>query len=250
MTSPGTTPSASPVQTTKASNVLPSSQTGEKSSSKPPSPGFPVSPSSSAVTSLPPTQIIALRDMIVETIRVIHHFCQYQEEIPREVYPRILLTLQNNEDSSSNSDWSDGSTWIRVLEMGVSRTRKTTILNLLEYMGAWEWYDRQVKLSEGTIRTKRNALVNRRGAAIHVLNELQNTQKMKSIKGVGRLALKEGGRVSDTPDTLPKNCDSISEQVKTRKRENLLVLLNRGSRLKERLVKELGLGILFSPKIW
>jgi hypothetical protein len=64
--------------------------------------------------------------------------------------------------------------------MGVSRTRKTTILNLLEYTGAWEWYDRQVKLSQGT---KRNKPVDR-GASIHVLNELQ---KMKSIKGVSRL---------------------------------------------------------------
>jgi hypothetical protein len=120
--------------------------------------------------------------MTVETIRVIHHFCQYQQEIPQEVYSRICSV--SNDNASLNSDWSDGSAWIRVLEMGVSRTRKTTILNLLEYMGAWEWYDRQVKLSQGTIRTKK-----------------------KSIEGVGRLALEEGGRVSDP---LPKDCDSPS----------------------------------------
>lgn len=182
--------------------------------------------------------------MIIETIRVVHQFCQYQQEIPGEVYSRILLTLQNNEDTSSNSDWSDGSTWIRVLEMGVSRTRKTTILNLLEYMGAWEWYDRQVKLSQGTLRTKKKKPVDRRGASTHVLNELQ---KMKPIKGVGRLVLEEGGSMSDP---LPENCDSISAQVKMKKRGHLHVLLNRGSKLKEKLVQELGLGILFSPKIW
>jgi hypothetical protein len=119
-----------------------------------------------------------------------------------------------------------------VDKMGVSRT-KTTILNLLEYTGTWEWYDRQVKLSQGTLRTKRNKPVDR-GASIHVLNELQ---KMKSIKGVGRLALEEGGSMSDT---LPENCDSISERAKMR---HLHVLLNRGSKLKERLAKELGLGI-------
>jgi hypothetical protein len=146
MTSPETMPPASPVQTTRASNVLPSPQTdenGTKSSSEPPSPRSPVSLSPVAVTSLPPTQIVSLMDMIVEVTGVIHQFCQYQQEIPGEVYSRILLTLQNNEDANSNSDWSDGATWLRVLEMGISRTRKATILNLLEYTGAWEWYDRQ-----------------------------------------------------------------------------------------------------------
>ena len=206
----------------------------------PSSPRSPVLLSPGAVTSLPPTQIVSSTDMIVEATRVIHQFCQYQQDIPTEVYSRILLTLQNNEDANSNSDWSDGATWLRVLEMGISRARKTTILNLLEYMGAWEWYDRQVKLSEGIIYTKKKKLVERRGAATHVLNELH--EKMKSIKGVGKLALKEGGTA--------ENCGSIPEQVKGKTRKHIHVLLNRGSVLKERLVKELGLGILFSPKIW
>jgi hypothetical protein len=87
--------------------------------------------------------------------------------------------------------------------------------------------------------------VERRGAAIHVPNELH--EKMKSIKGVGKLALKEGGSMSNLP---PENCDSIPEHVKGKKRKHLHVLLNRGSALKERLVKEPGLGILFNPKIW
>ena len=211
-----------------------------------PSPRSPVLPSSGAATSLPPTQIVSLTDMIVEATRVIHQFCQYQQDIPAEVYSRILLTLQNNENANSNSDWSDGATWLRVLEMGISRARKTTILNLLEYMGAWEWYDRQVKLSEGIIYTKKKKLVERRGAATHVLNELH--EKMKSIKGVGKLALKEGGSMSNLPPT--ENCGSIPEQVKGKTRKHIHVLLNRGFVLKERLVKELGLGILFSPKIW
>jgi hypothetical protein len=74
---------------------------------------------------------------------------------------------------SNLNEWLDGFMWMRVLEAGGFRNQKVTILNMLEYMGAWEWYDRQVKLSQATVRTKKNKSVNRRGAIIHVLNRMQ-----------------------------------------------------------------------------
>ena len=46
--------------------------------------------------------------------------------------------------------------WAQMLEAGESRSRKTTIFNMLEYMGAWEWFDRQVKLSETMVYTDGN----------------------------------------------------------------------------------------------
>jgi hypothetical protein len=67
-----------------------------------------------------------------------------------EVYSRILLTLQTDQEAigtGSWSDWSDGAMWIRLLEAGESRNRRTTILNMLEYMGVWDWYDRQIKIA-------------------------------------------------------------------------------------------------------
>jgi len=88
---------------------------------------------------------------------------------------------------------------------------------MLEYMGAWEWYDRQVKLSEAKVRTKKIKPVDRRGAAIHVLNRMQGLQTNpeqpgKWIKGVGRLILEEEGNKSAIS---PKNCDaSIIERVR------------------------------------
>jgi hypothetical protein len=39
-------------------------------------------------------------------------------------------------------------------------------------MGIWKWYDRQVELSQITVRTKNNKLIGGRDAVIHVLNEL------------------------------------------------------------------------------
>jgi hypothetical protein len=50
-----------------------------------------------------------------------------------------------------------------------------------------------------------------------------------------------GTKYSNSPTR--QNCDSISERAKMRKREHLHVLLNRGSKLEEKLAKELSLGI-------
>jgi hypothetical protein len=41
---------------------------------------------------------------------------------------------------------------MQVLEAGGSENQKITILNMLEYMGVWEWYDGQVKLAQVTVR--------------------------------------------------------------------------------------------------
>ena len=54
-----------------------------------------------------------------------------------------------------------------------NRDSRALPIPVQEYMGAWEWYDRQVELSQATIRNK-NKLVDRRGAAIHVLDRMQD----------------------------------------------------------------------------
>jgi len=56
--------------------------------------------------------------------------------------------------------------------MGSSDNQRVTILTMLEYMGAWEWYNKQIELSLTSIRTKKNKPVGRRGAATHVLTEM------------------------------------------------------------------------------
>jgi hypothetical protein len=69
-----------------------------------------------------------------------------------EVNLRILQILQQNDKEASGStlnNWSDGSIWMQILEAGESQSQKATIFNILEYMGAWDWYNKQVKLSPG-----------------------------------------------------------------------------------------------------
>jgi hypothetical protein len=124
---------------------------------------------------------------------------------------------------------------------------------MLVYMGAWEWYDKQIELSQMTIRTKKNKLVDRRGAAIHVLNKMQSVQlgsnpRGRWISGVGRVALTTEG---DTDALPPDEGDlSITERERKAQRKRISIQLSRGQKLSTKLVKELGLGILFSPKIW
>jgi hypothetical protein len=203
-----------------------------------------------------PSEVTSLRDTILEAVRTIHILSKYQHGVPREVHSRILQTLKEDHKETVSGPnwnaWSDGSMWMRVLEAGESENQRVTIFNMLDYMGAWEWYDRQVELSQTTVRTKNNKPVGRRGAATHVLTKLQGQQTNtelsgKSIRGVGRLTLREEKNES----TLSRrSCDSsVAERARYLQRKRISVQLGRGHRLKK-LVKELGWGILFSPKIW
>lgn len=237
--------------------VLPSPQTEEIHRGKIPRSLESISTSPSAPMSSPSSDVTPLRDMILEAVRIIHGFSKHQHGVPREVHSRILQTLREDHKETVSvpnlNDWSDGSMWMRVLETGESENQKVTILNMLDYVGAWEWYDRQVRLSQTTVRTKKNKLVDRRGAASHVLTRMQglqtNTEQPgKWIRAIGRVTLREEGGESAIS---PKSSDaSIAERARYLQRKRISLQLSRGHRLSTKLVKELGLGILFSPKIW
>lgn len=133
--------------------------------------------------------------------------------------------------------------WMDILERGAVEGQKVTILNMLEYMGVWEWYDSQVRsLQEsGRIFTKKGKPAGRKVGATHVLNKMQSG---KWIKGLGRLTLEDGDRETGAAS------DTITERNRRLRRERIKTQLSRGRKLSTKLVKELGFGILFSPKIW
>jgi hypothetical protein len=95
--------------------------------------------------------------------------------------------------------------------------------------------------------------VDRKGAASHVLNRMQglqaNTEQPgKWIRGVGRLTL---GEEEDESALSPESYESrIAKRARYLQRKRISLHLFRGHRLNTKLAKELGLGILFSPKIW
>ena len=160
----------------------------------------------------------ALTDSILQSIRIIHGLSKNRDGPPREVHATILRALRNPcQDMFASSNWSNGSMWIDILERGSVEGQKITILNMLEYMGAWEWYDSQVRsLQEsGRIFTKKGKPVGRKGAATHVLNEMQSG---KWIKSLGRLTLEDGGRETGT---ISDGQDTITERNKRLRRERI-----------------------------
>ncbi|KAK5212194.1 hypothetical protein LTR41_002436 [Exophiala xenobiotica] len=142
----------------------------------------------------------SLMDVILEAVRIFHQFSKYPHGVPRAVHTRILQTLGKGDPegmvASSLNQWSDGSLWIQALEMGASENQRMATLNMLEYMGAWEWYEKQIELSLTIIRTKKNKPVGRRGAAIHVLNEMElllaySERPGTWLSSIGRIGLQE-----------------------------------------------------------
>jgi hypothetical protein len=81
---------------------------------------------------------------------------------------------------------------------------------MLEYMGASKWYDSQIEIAKRTVLTKQEKPVDEKGAAMHVLSCITNEPS---------------------------------------KRKPIANRFSRGKKVRL-LVKELELGILFSPKIW
>lgn len=95
------------------------------------------------------------------------------------------------------------------------------------------------------IRTKKNKSMNCRRAATQVLNQMQGG---RWISGIGRVALTAEEDASAMP-SYDRGL-SMNEQNSQAQRKRISTQLTRGQRLSTRIVKELGLGILFSPKIW
>ncbi|EXJ73556.1 uncharacterized protein A1O5_03317 [Cladophialophora psammophila CBS 110553] len=196
-------------------------------------------------------------DLIIEAVGVIHQLKKYPDAVSADVHSRILQThRRNNQETASRLNlgqrWSDGSMWIRILENGSARNQKGTILSMIEYMGFWEWYDEQIQLAMKTIRTRKGKLVDHKGAATYVLDSMQNMSsgaatRGKWISGVGRVTIENEGNTADISTEKSEGVIATKDQQLRRQTK---VQLSRGQKLSKKLVKELSLGILFSPKIW
>ncbi|CRG92861.1 hypothetical protein PISL3812_09934 [Talaromyces islandicus] len=197
-----------------------------------------------AITGMIPESTIL--DTILQVVQVLHQLSIYRIEVPRPIHVRILQTIQKSDSeqltTSLDTRWSDGSTWVRILEMGSCASIRATVLNMVEYMGAWAWFDEQCQHAKATVYTKKGRLVDRRGGASYVLDMLQQhqtgaTTPEKWISGVGPVTVRA---IRDTA-----NCDGKTTQL----RKRIINQLHRGQKL-SKLVKAVGLGILLGPKIW
>jgi hypothetical protein len=161
------------------------------------------------------TEDVSFLDTVYHMIDIIHLLQKHPCDLPRTVHRKILQSLHTNQGSITEStvdQWSDGRTWIEVLERGSATNRRCTVLNMLEYIGASKWYYSQIEVAKRTLFTKQNKPVGEKGAAMHVLDRIISEHSLLS-------------------------------------RKVIINQFSRGKKLRV-LVKELGLGILLSPKIW
>ncbi|KAE8399780.1 hypothetical protein BDV37DRAFT_259679, partial [Aspergillus pseudonomiae] len=171
---------------------------------------------------------------------------KYKDGVPSDLHIRVLQSLQQvqpeaSAESTNQNYWSDGSMWVQILKISDSRQGQSTVQNMLEYIGAWEWYNTQLELAKKTLRTKKNKSVGERGAALHVMNQIQN----RWISGVGIVTPHE-----DEYNSLSRSgSSSITGEGKHLQRKRINTQLYRG-KMCTKLVKELGLGILFDRNIW
>ncbi|OAP53878.1 hypothetical protein AYL99_11900 [Fonsecaea erecta] len=194
-------------------------------------------------------------ELVTEAVRVIHYLSKYPYAVPTQIHARILQTHRKHSYESSEpstlDQWTDGSMWMNILRMGSTQHQKTTIFNMIEYIGAWEWYDRQVALAKTWVRSKRNKPVGRKGAAKHVLDRLQRMQRGSLSKGiwVGGVGRLNDASEDDATEPDPDRSAGVTEAYRRTERKRISVHLSRGQKLTT-LIKAVGLGILFSPKIW
>ncbi|KAJ6008526.1 hypothetical protein N7540_012502 [Penicillium herquei] len=211
--------------------------------------------SSSALPRLPiedPPIARTILKLITEAARTLHQLSTHKGGVPRDVHRRILETLDISNSSSTKAatqiDWSDGSTWITILEKGAAQKAQVTIFNMLEYMGAWEWYQNQIQLAKANRLNKRGDAVNRRGATIGLLQKLikEHTQKeSRCIAGIGSFTMQD-----ESGNQAQSNIITISDKAADLKKASFQNQLTRGGKLSTQLVNKLGLGILFSSSIW
>ena len=208
--------------------------------------------------SVPPGELPKLTDMVAQVVHVIYEMSSRQE-VPTEVHSGILSTLESGlsgtpttatvadrPDSiwitSSSATWSV-SMWISMLEAGHARSKKVTILNMIEWMGASEWYDAELQKAEKVPPlTKRGAPRKRLATVVldKCLMAARDATAMESLKNVA----------SNDNEACSSSLDSAVVQKKILDtRRSLLNIFHRGRTLR-RLVQMTHLGILFDPDIW
>ncbi|KAI2835493.1 hypothetical protein CBS11350_10019 [Aspergillus niger] len=200
-----------------------------------------------------PASETTFKELIFSLVKTIYELCNFKAGPPETACQSVLQSLR--EGRSYSNEWSDGATWMRMLGMGSSQQNKVTVSNMLIYIGIWEWFYHQVKYVQKSFGVGGNGSLGERKAKTQVLNEMQNrlqnsgpppAAQEKWISKIGAVTLEENASAIHSKDSPP----SVIAMAKSQQRSRIRTLLHRGKRLSTKLVKQLGRGILFHPKIW
>jgi hypothetical protein len=134
--------------------------------------------------------------------------------------------------------------WINVLEAGYARSREGTILNMIEWIGASEWYDAELEQAEKAPPPTKRGTPRKRLATVILDKYLKEVRDTTAMESRGKFA-SEGNE--DRPSST--NSAGIQRRILGTKRKRLLGILHRGRTLRK-LIQMTRLGILFDPDIW
>ena len=207
----------------------------------------------------PPRVAPALTDMVANAVHIIYEMSRRQE-VPTEVHSRILSTLRPSLSeapatiavaerpgsmwiASSSTTWS-ASMWINMLEAGHARSKEATILNMIEWMGASEWYDAELEQAEKAPPPTKRGTPRKRLATVILDKYLKEARDTIVMESPGKLA-SEGNE--DPPSST--NSAGIQKRIFDTRRKRLNNILHRGRTLRK-LIQMTRLGILFDPDIW
>ncbi|PIG69510.1 hypothetical protein AARAC_011498 [Aspergillus arachidicola] len=153
-------------------------------------------------------------------IDIIYQFSQELYEPPQHIYTEIVRSVQED----VQIQWSDDRSWRDIIEKSFFKAHRYVIFNLLEYIGASEWFDKQVSIAQESFLTKKHQPIKRSTAAGKVLDNIW--------------------------ERCNPRLNNVSSKLQKAQRQRIWLQLHRGRELRSRLAKRLGLGILFSPIIW
>jgi hypothetical protein len=206
----------------------------------------------------PPGEAPTLTDMVAKAVHIIYEMSRRQE-VPTEVHSRILSTLRPSLGgtpattavaerpgsmwiASTPTTWS-ASMWINVLEAGHARSKEVTILNMIEWMGASEWYDAELEQAEKAPPPTKRGTPRKRLATVVLDKYLKEAPDTTVTESPGKLASKDD---EDRPSSA--NSAGIQKRIFDTRRKRLNNILHRG-RILRKLIQMTGLGILFDPDI-
>jgi hypothetical protein len=183
------------------------------------------------------SQIISPKAIVSEAVRSIHLLQKHPQGNSLHVYQQILQNVSHKQKfcSADFSEISHLSTWMQIMETTEAQKLRVTAFTMLELLGFSEWFNGLAKKVQLTQVSKKGKALGLKGVKTCTLNRLlgSNVDLSESIAGHDKVIE-----------------SSLDEKLRRKKRASINSKLHRGEILSTKLVKDLGLGILFSPDIW
>lgn len=215
----------------------------------------------------PALEDCTFEEFLGEMIGVIAAMSMCREQAPPGAYSVILsslpagglLTTKDAEVAPPGSIWTtdakdwSGQMWIRFLEAGEGRSQKTTVLNMIGYMGASVWYDTKLAEFQAPL-TKRGKPRKRKAtpfldslvtAGVHGTSTPSDLSLAEDQIRKRRKLAPEG--VEDTLTAV--SSPTISQDVLRRRRSQIIEKVKKGRKLRN-MVSMAGRGVLLRSNIW